>query len=583
MTFPIHHQSSARDRLRQDISTLAIIAALAGAQPALAQSTYNPATDPVVIEQNLLWNQGASAPTVVIFNPGGPEINSYNQTVVLQFAPATQITQTTNAYTTEIIGTINGGKPIFDQTFTGALASQTVQNGLSAARLAITTAGGPGVIIGSPTLVSHTVTTSSSASTLYSNAGPNGVLAITTVDTFGPAVLSGGSYVPDPANNSGDIFSDICYLPTSPSTTKPSCIPNTTTKFQVLVGQLNINIDTATTYVIDTTITTTTTTTTADVYNLNGISVQGIGSIHAVVPVAGFDAGEGLLTRALAQASLDDPQRRIRPWVEFYGQSFATPGIGGAPGDMRSGSGIDGGIGLALNRHLVIGAGVDDGTTHLALSDGSATAQMHVTQGVFFARIGADHGLSARLGLGLGGGHADSAGTITGDTALATASEALRTFWLGGEISDPIAVAHGRLILTPLIGAGWTRVHLDGFAETGSYAALTGPAETHQRNRQWAGADAQVPLTTQFSLIAGLRALRYGGDLTPGRSVSFVNYPAVTGLTTSAPPTLRWGAEGNAGAQWRITKAITLYAQGQLRLQDGVNDTSVHVGVSGAF
>ena len=558
-------------------------------------------TSALALVAALLLARGAAAQTYVNPNPGGQTIVSDSTTEALQFAPATQVTTTANVTTTELVGALNGGKPIYDQTFPAAFASPIVQAGVSAARLAITSAGGPGVIIGSPTLISHNVTTSSISSSTYaldqtntyngySSAGqplpPFFSANTTTTQAFGPAIVTGqyttiGGYT---SNNPNAGFTTICTLPTAPTTVMPTCKAVNGGTLTVYAGQLDINVNLTVTYLIDTITTTTTTTTTADVYDINGVSVQGIGSIHAVVPVAGFDASEGFVTRGFSQANSGDaPDNPIRPWFEYWGQSSSTTGSMGGPGDTRSGNGVDGGVMLALSHYLLIGAGVDDGHTNLALSDGSESGRVHLTQGGLFARIGAATGLSTRIGLGFGGGAVDTVSTISGNTSSTGSHESLRTFWLGTEISAPMAVAGGRLIFIPLLGANYTAVTLNGFSEDGASFALAGVAETNKRTREWAGVDLGVPLSPRLMLTGGLRALHYDGDLTPGRSVSFVNYPAVTGLVASAPTTQRWGATASAGIEWRLIQQITLFASGDLRAQDSNTDKSLRIGLRSAF
>ena len=65
--------------------------------------------------------------------------------------------------------------------------------------------------------------------------------------------------------------------------------------------------------------------------------------------------------------------------------------------------------------------------------------------------------------------------------------------------------------------------------------------------------------------------------------MSFVNYPAVTGLVASAPTTQRWGATASAGIEWRLIQQITLFASGDLRAQDSNTDKSLRIGLRSAF
>ena len=70
-------------------------------------------------------------------------------TEMLVFNPATVTTTQLNAFSTQVLGRLNGGT-VFNQTFSAAVNDASVQAGFASARLAITASGGPGVVIGAP-------------------------------------------------------------------------------------------------------------------------------------------------------------------------------------------------------------------------------------------------------------------------------------------------------------------------------------------------------------------------------------------------------------------------------------------------
>src|SRR5262249_35752869 len=127
----------------------------------------------------------------------------------LVFNAPTVTTNHVNVFSTQIIGRLLGGTPLYDQTFAEAFNSVTVQNALIAARAAITTAGGPGVIIGDPVRTASSTTSSTTSTSTYSLAGP-GVATVNTVTTFGPAAIQIGALT-------------TCTVSALPSGTRPTC------------------------------------------------------------------------------------------------------------------------------------------------------------------------------------------------------------------------------------------------------------------------------------------------------------------------------------------------------------------------
>lgn len=487
----------------------------------------------------------------------------------LNFNAPTQTTTNATNYATTLNAKIIGGTLLYNQTFAAAYADQTVQAGVAQARLALTTAGGPGVVITAPILISHSVNaTSTVEGTLYTLNHSTGPVYVAT-ESVGPATVV-----------TGDINNCAAAVAALPSRTAPICKANTNT-YTLDFAAVLTNADSSSTYFIDQAQTVTATTTIAETYLIQGV-VKPIGVIHAVAPVAVFDQSEGFLARGLARAD-SRGSTHWQPWLEYWGHANSTRGLGTSPGDTRRSSGIDGGIIYQVSPGFTLGAGIDHGTTNLALSDGSESGRLKLTQGAVFARLGATHGLSLLLGGGIGGGSVHTSVSIPTITQASTANEQVRSAWAGAEVSDRIGVARGRAIITPLAGIGYSSIKLNGFTEAGSTYAVAGPRSTQSRTREWAGINAEIPVTTRLSLSVGAKAVHYDGDTAPSRVVSFVNYPTITGLAVTAPVTNRWGGDMTAGAAFQIVPHLTLFANGSLLAQDGNTDRALRVGVSSSF
>ncbi|MGC3971133.1 MAG: hypothetical protein QM775_28485 [Pirellulales bacterium] len=155
--------------------TYTILNAAGGISGTFSPLTTTPgANAQLQYDANNVYLQITAAPT---------ETFSFSTRDALVFNTPTVVTNRTSVFSTQIIGRIAGGTPLYDQTFAAAFSSATVQNGVLAARAAITTAGGPGVIIGDPVRISSTTTSNTTSATTFSLAGA-GVPTVTTVTTF---------------------------------------------------------------------------------------------------------------------------------------------------------------------------------------------------------------------------------------------------------------------------------------------------------------------------------------------------------------------------------------------------------------
>jgi hypothetical protein len=535
----------------------------------------------------------------------------------LSFNPAPVTINQVNANSTEIIGRLNGGNILYDQRFSAAFNTPVVQAGVNSAIMAITTAGGPGVVIMSPTLVSHVVSTSSTSSSVYTLSGVNTTSAVTT--TIGPAILNAlpATYVsPGTIVIGGDTFTTIIANPalapalpnihttctptlstvtnatinTPPVGTvlaaMPVCTANNGGSITLAGGQVNINVDFTTTFTIDTATTTTNTTTTAEVYDIDGLSVQGIGTVHAAVIEGGFDRAERFGRRLLddlggrgtGQAPLT---RRLHLWLEPYAWRAVTSADGGIVGNRRTGYGMNGGLGYVLTPNLTIGAAADVGTTSIDDVGANEHAGVDTTQ---IGVSGDWHGKTfyAHVAGSYGWARATTNVTPTGFTQTASAAYRLRTASVSGEIGAHLAVpGTAGLTLTPALGLSHAGTHSRGFIESGSIVALVDPANDYDRTKAWAGLTAETrrPAGDHGSLDISVygRAVEILGSRNVALPTTFVG--STIPLTIRGVNASRLGADFGASLGYDFNDRVRLFAAGDARLRDGFTSETGSVGL----
>ncbi len=558
-------------------------------------------------------------------NPGTPSVFTTTNNEALQFAPATQITNQATANATEIIGTLNGGSPLYDQSFNALFNTPTVQNGVAAARAVITSSGGPGVIISTPTLTSTAISSSSNASSIYTldsstpvsnTLGPN--TTFVTTSSFGPDVIfatvqityNGTAYNGNPNNPNAGVYSS-CNIATLPSSTKPTCASINGGQFDLLNGQAETNVAKTTTYLIDTTTTTTVTTTTTQIYTLNGtteqsISVQPIGGIHSAVPEAGFDQVMNF-DRRLLDAGLGSDSENIGPafvtyadsalsdadhipspkaslwhlWGETYGYVANTASTSNALGNNRSTVGFHGGLGYDVTPSLRLGVAFDYGGTNISQTSANEVGSTNLTeiglyaawhQGALFANItGTDSWGDAKTSI-----------TPPAGTLVDTANYRLSVQSVAGE--SGIHLPYQIFVFTPSIGGSYIDVNAGSFTETGSALALQGAATNYHRFEGWLGLKAEAKYTIGHSLLAVEaygRALALGGDQRINVPVNFVGN--TTQLSISGAQTGTFGGDVGAAAAYIIAPNAKLYLAYDAGLRSSYTSQAGSGGVAIAF
>lgn len=510
--------------------------------------------------------------------------------------PVTRTTSTT-IYETQIIGRLNGGTPLYDHTFPVPFSDPIAQSGVSAARAAITTAGGPGVIIGTPLLTASSMTTSTSSTTLYSLA--NTSTSISAEVTVGPS--SSPIQI--------GVRSSCTGISSLPSTTAPSCgtvapvaqytatqpgfninfrqsgnlAPNgalildgtnqivfqdpTAVTLSISGGVILTNLNTTTTYTIDQTTTTTNITTIFEQYTINGI-VRRIGSVHALAADAGGDAA-GLFTQRLRLAG--DGELRRGFWLTGYGFFGERGRQGEIAADRRSGEGVTGGFAARFGDGFSAGAGFDAGRTRLRLPAVGESGTVSLVQAG--AHVGFDRGpFSLRLSGAYGWGHVRTL-TAPADFDFATqARYGLHTASLSGEAG--YAVPLGGWRLTPSVGGEWRRISTDRFAEPGTYG-LSAAANHTSQARGWAGLTLDRPVGDGGGIRLYGRATVQGND----QVVLPVGFTLLGGaMRLESPDYGTLGAEAGASAVLPLARGISLYAAYDARLRGNL---ALHTATGG--
>jgi hypothetical protein len=490
---------------------------------------------------------------------GGITTTTDSSTQSVVFNPATTTTININRFSTQIIGRIGGGRPLFDQTFAFPFSHPTSQAGVTAARAAITTAGGPGVIIGSPVRTASSSNTTTSSSTTYS-------LASTTQDesetiiTFGPESIRIGQLT-------------VCNVSSLPSSTAPTCSAGNSTIYNIPDQGTNFNTIRKTIFNIDQLTTTTNTTTQFEQYTITG-TVRRIGSVHALTTEAGGDA-TSLFADKLRKVGDGELKRGV--WFNGYGWFGKRGANGEIAGDERHGRGVSLGYANSLGKGFRGGVGFDKGETKLTLDTVGESGTVDLTQ--FGAHLDYERG-----GLRLRFANANGWGNVTTQTAptdlefFTNANYGLTTTSLSGEAS--YAVSLGKWKVTPNTGIEWRRVKNDSFTEAGTFG-LAANAHTTTWNRGWAGTAVERPIGEGGLFKVYGRATFNGND----RVLLPVTFAILGGGTMNleSPDYGKIGSEAGASILFPVTKNAFLYAAYDTRIRGNLTLNNITGGFKLVF
>lgn len=406
-----------------------------------------------------------------INGPGGGTVISTNDSrrESIVFSTPVVTTNRTNLFSTQIIGRIAGGTPLYDQTFAAAFGSPAVQNAVIAARAAITTAGGPGIIIGDPVRISSGTTSSTASVTTFSLT--NTQTNFNTIITFGLATIQTGNL-------------STCNIATLPSGTRPTCQTGGTSTV-ILDNSTNFNLVTEVTYTVAENRTDTITDTLREVYELNG-QVAAVGSIHAEVQSGLFDLGARLLNR------LTGPLPVNAGWGEVYAFRVSQAG-------HRDARGFAAGANLALAPGLTLAFGLDHGSLDIDVPGAQEEGEVTLTELGGALRL--ERGpFTAALSATYGWGKAETLRTIIGNSG---ADYDVRVAGVALDIG--YAFETGGWTLRPVAGLDYVSVRTDGFTET-DMLGLTAGKQSAGRVRASAGLEGSRSWGN-FQLAASARYL----------------------------------------------------------------------------
>ena len=509
-----HHQACALStNVSARLASVAAIALLAGlaAPSAMAQTCGNPAGCLVL---------STSHHTTTTVNTTSATVNVTNNS-------------------TQIIGRLQGGTALYDQTVPVAFSAPAAQASVTAARAAITTAGGAGVIIGAPTLTASSSSTTSSVATRE--------VSRQSVDDTRPAVVTFG-----------------------PATVLVGDLDAGGTTVVLSSSESNINVHTETFLTINNLTTTTNTTTLFEQYTLTGV-VQAVGSVHTAAQSGALDAG-GHFLRRLGEESSRGGQTPIRAWAEGYGVSARQKARGGVPGDDRDSQGFAAGLQANLSPTVSIGGAIDFGKTDIDLDAAFAeTGDIDLTQmgltagfgsGPWFANLAASYGV----------------GDVYTTHAVGGVSTAKYDIYTTGALAEAgYRFAFAGLDVSPSIGADYTSVRSSSFSETGGLA-LTASGHTADRTRLWAGVELGQGAGPLAWSIYGRAVGTVSGE---DRVLPASFFGAPVSITGQSEDDL--GADAGARIAFQIFPGADLFARYDARFRDGFKAQAATAGVTVRF
>ena len=180
-----------------------------------------------------LLAEGSSAP--IAPNPGGNTVITNSTTSFRAFVD-TPVAERVDQYKTTIEASLNGGPPVFSETFGVPFSDPTVQAAVTAADAILT---GDGASYGAPVLGPHSTSLVGTQLTdVTTGTSATGAVETTSMDIFGPNYVAVG-------DNIGDLF-------------------------LILSGQLDININSEIFYATDRNAITTSTYLTTQTYDISG-------------------------------------------------------------------------------------------------------------------------------------------------------------------------------------------------------------------------------------------------------------------------------------------------------------------------
>lgn len=553
----------------------------------------------------------------VVLNLAGDELDRRANTFAISQLQTTSRTETVttqaialrdDTFETRVTGQISGGAIVYDQTFAAPVADPAVVAGFSDATLAVTSSGGPGVVVLAPILVERSETLlDTQTDTVRTVVG-------TPVETFTFALRVGGNgislpfgrLVGAPGSNTGEF--GLCDTADRGDGLPGGCGFEETV-IVVPFGADVLNFNTNTHIDILETVTTTETWRIFEHWQVQG-TVQAVGTVNAAIRSGGYDMNARFLRRLMAQdagqpatlggvplayapesertpasgaidslvtTALDEPAAQrfaYRGWLEGYATTASASAQGAVPGDRRTGWGLSGGGAYSFANGLTLGFGVDRGWTDVSLAAVGESGDIELTQ----------FGLSARFDAGrwfaggavtYGIGDVDTTQTLGG---ASTAAYDLEVFGLVAETGYRFDI--GRFALTPSVGFDYTHLTTGAFAGAGA-VALAAPAFSSDRTRAFAGLNVATGIDTGGGRLELSGNARVVGVLSGEERL----LPVVLAGAPGAPLTVTGASEGRIGldlgaqAAFRFDGGAEIFARYDGQFRDGFDAHQGTVGI----
>ncbi|MDP2734095.1 MAG: autotransporter outer membrane beta-barrel domain-containing protein [Hoeflea sp.] len=493
----------------------------------------------------------------------------------------------TDDFEMRITGTLGGGV-IFDQTVAGAVGDAAALAALAGAGLAVTNAGGPGVVVFDPVLVERTETLIASDTIVDRQAqgAPVEMVSVSLVVGVAGGAASAPIGAPGPPSlpataaafpQGGTLTGDygLCATPGAANQPPTGCENDDATvvvPFPAGLSLFNLNTHSD----ILETLTGSETWLIFEHWDIAGI-VQAVGTVNASVRSGGYDMNARFLRRLMAQGAVQQPASlggvplayaqepdrseaagavdrlatgaigeaangndagfRYHGWLESYGSTASAAAQGAVPGDRRTAWGLSGGAAYSFANGLTLGFGVDRGRTDVSLAAVGESGDIELTQFGLSARFDAGRWFAGGA-LSYGLGEVETAQTLGG---VSTAAYDLTVFGLVAEAGHRFDM--GGVTLTPSAGLDFTSLSTSAFTGAGG-AALSAPAFTSERTRAFAG----LGIAKGFDTDGGGR-LELSGS---ARIVGVLSgeerlLPVVLAAAPGAPLTVTGASEGRIG------------------------------------
>lgn len=510
---------------------------------------------------------------------GGGGTTFRDATVRVQTVTVQSNTATVSTFLTRLIGRLNTGQVVFDQSYADVFGSGLVQGALNSVRAAISSAGGPAVVILSPVRTASQSTSSSSSSSSDQFAG-SVQLEPYVRTTFGPQLVEIGDF--GTCATAGGIVNTRYVAPTGCSLAPVA--------YLVADGETNFT----TFYVTEDRITrstvVTTTTTLNETYEVVGV-VTPVGGVHgALVREAGL-AGERFLARLVGgpDGYPEVPEGDGEPlfnrvWLEAYGAWGSLDGSGDlSPGYDADVWGVSAGVGREVSEGLTLSLGVDVNRANTEMDlpgDFPETGDSDLTQvglGLHkdWGRAEGDFAFTYGWGVFETASGSDDLGGVS--VAKTDAS-----LW-GVEARVGVATVLGGGTLTPSAGFKWVNVDFDAVTGSGSAFDQFVSGDTHTSFQVFAGLDYAETFSVgqgDLTLKLSARMLQQLGDETVALSAAFEGGGSLPLVLAGEG---RTAGEIGIGLSFAISDSVSMHAGYDGRFSESADIHQAKAGVTIRF